>query len=236
MRTDVLLEIQHRDQFTDALFRMVFGRKPNHKLDRTFLVRYLNTIGKTREELLELHLKSGITKEQLAAIYETGITPTRDDFKRYPSRLLQRWVDIASEPPSANAVNQRLTPKILTDSVGEAATAFYLEFSNSVIRICHLLETGAKGVRYSDVGTLFLYILARSAELLRGIRVLINNDESATILGLVRGLYECFTRLLFANRKPELAWALILPAMVDGKKFEYCKNRVGRVERRRCAN
>ena len=142
-------------------------------------------------------------------------------------------MDIASQPSSANEIDQRLSRQIQTDPVGEAATTLYLEMSYSVIRICHLLETGAKQARLSDVGTLFLYLLARAAELLRSIRVLSNNDETGSVLTLVRGLYEIFARLLFANRRPDLAFALVLPAVVDGIKFEYCKNKLGRVERRR---
>jgi hypothetical protein len=117
--------------------------------------------------------------------------------------------------------------------VGEAATTLYLEISNSVIRICHLLETGAKRAHSSDVGTLFLYLLARAVEFLRSIRVLSNNDEGGSILALVRGLYESFGRLLFANRRPDLAQALVLPALVDGVRFEYCKNKQGREGRRK---
>ena len=46
-------------------------------------------------------------------------------------------------------------------------------------------------------------------------------------------MYECFGRLLFANRRPDLAHALLLPAIVDGVRFEYCKNKLGHLERRK---
>ena len=90
MRLDSLLDPQQRDEFSDALFVSVFGRKPNHKRNRAFVIRYLSTISKTREELIEIHPKRGVAKEQLAAIYETGIAPGREDYKKYPSRLVQR--------------------------------------------------------------------------------------------------------------------------------------------------
>jgi hypothetical protein len=70
-------------------------------------------------------------------------------------------------------------------------------------------------------------------EHLRSIRILSNNDENASILALVRGIDECFGRLLFANRRPDLAHALLLPAMIDGVRFQYCKNKLGHVERRK---
>jgi hypothetical protein len=206
MRSKTFLRAEVRKkEFSNAIFRSVFGRDPNLKSDKNFLLHYLTSTEKTNDEIIEHYLDVGITKSQIAAIYETGIVPTDEDSALFPSRLLRQWVSIADTPASVVQIDRRLTPRILTDSVGEAATNLYLETSNSVIRICHLLETGAKRAHDTVVGQLFLYLLARSVHLLRSVRVLFNNDEASSILVLVRGLYECFGRLLLVNRQPDLA-------------------------------
>jgi hypothetical protein len=78
-----------------------------------------------------------------------------------------------------------------------------------------------------------LYYTSRTIQVLRTIRILLNNDESGIILSLCRNLFECYVHLVFLNRRPGLAKDLALPAMVDNKKYEFLRTASGRKERKK---
>jgi hypothetical protein len=57
MHREFLSDAEVGGEFSDALFKMIFGRKPNYRRDRQFLTRYLSTVQKTREEIINGYLK-----------------------------------------------------------------------------------------------------------------------------------------------------------------------------------
>jgi hypothetical protein len=63
MSLEFLLDAEAGKEFSDVLFQMVFGRTPDYRYDRQFLTRYLLSIPKTREEIINGYIQRGSYKE-----------------------------------------------------------------------------------------------------------------------------------------------------------------------------
>jgi hypothetical protein len=235
------LTAAQRDQFfSENLFRFVFGRKPNPKSDRSFLLNYLTTIEKTSPELLETLLEKGISEGQIEAIYQTGITPTEVDFHEYPPLLLQLWLLIANHTAEGSKkkskVEARLSPRIAKDRYGTALAIIYAEINNTIIRLSHVIDNSFIIAGRDELNDLLFYYLSRTIQIIRSIRVLVNNDEGGIIVSLGRNLFECFVRIKFLNERPDIAKNLILPALVDNETLVFLKNSNGKIERKKVKN
>jgi hypothetical protein len=233
-----LTDDQRNRFFSDKFFRYIFGRKPNLSRDRTVLVSYLASIEKADPESLQLMLDAGIGLGQIEAAYEIGVAPSTSNFDQYSPQLLDAWLQIAQSSESADAsrAKRRLSPRVLTDQYGIALTVIYEELNNTIIRLSHILHVSTFIPRKNDINDLFLYYLSRTVQVLRSIRVLINNDEGGIILSLCRYLFECYAHFLFLNRKPDAARALILPALIDERTYEHPISPSGKPERDKVIN
>lgn len=235
--TGLVSSEQKKQFFSDNLFKYIFGRKPNPKSDRSVLLNYLTSIEKTPPELLQNMLECGFSNGQIAAIYETGIVPTEADFQEYPPTLVQLWLSISyGETKKTSRVERRLSPRVMKDPYGAALTRIYTEINNTIMRLSHVMDTSLVVARHQTSHDLFFYYLSRTLQILRSIRVLVNNDENGILTSLSRNLFECFVHLKFLNERPDIAKDLILPALVDNETLAFSKNSAGKVERRSVKN
>ena len=197
---------QRNDFASGNLFKYIFGRKPNPQSDHPFLMNYLTTIEKTRPEFLESMLENGMTGGQIEAIYETGIAPSETDFHLYPPILLQLWLQIAnSNREKTSKVETRLSPRVTKHPYGIALTIIYGEINNTIMRLSHVIDTSFHLPGNDAINDLLLYYVSRTIQIIRAIRVLINNDEGGIIVSLGRNLFECFVHIKFLNERPDIA-------------------------------